>query len=103
LEGGFTVLRMAIEVIENNCRPIATVLGEPQLGKRGLYPTLGTKSTSEEVQLMMDLLAYCDGTRTLLDIAEIIKAPVWELLPIFNRLDECGLLRDLDSAQPALA
>lgn len=103
LEGGFTALRMAIEAIESNCKPMATVLGEPHLGKRGLYPTLGTKHTSEEVRLMMDLLAYSDGTHTLLDIADIIKAPVWELLPILNRLNECNLLRDLDSPEAAVS
>jgi aminopeptidase-like protein len=103
LEGGFTALRLAIEVIENNCKPIATMLGEPHLGKRGLYPTLGTKYISEEVRLMMDLLAYSDGTHTLLDIANIIKAPMWKLLPILNRLNECDLLQNLVSSEAAVS
>ena len=45
----------------------------------------------------MDLIAYSDGTRSLLDIAEIIGAPMWELAPIYQKLGEQGLLLDLDS------
>jgi len=92
LEGGFAALRKAIEIIEGNCIPQVTVLCEPQLGKRGLYPTLGTKSSGEMVRTMMDLIAYSDGTRSLLDIAEIIGEPVWAIQPICKTLSKHGLL-----------
>jgi aminopeptidase-like protein len=98
LEGGFTALQKAIEVIEFNCKPQVTVLGEPQLGRRGLYPTLSTKTSSRSVSAMMDLIAYSDGVNSLLEIAEIIGAPMWELVPIFQKLSEHGLLRDLASS-----
>jgi aminopeptidase-like protein len=98
LEGGFTVLRKAIEAIELNYRPLVTMLGEPQLGKRGLYPTLSTKASSQSVKTMMDLIAYSDGTRSLLDIAEIIGMPMWEVIPIYRSLSDHGLLRNLDAA-----
>ncbi len=97
LEGGFTVLRKAIEVIEHNCTPQVTVLGEPQLGKRGLYPTLSTKSSSEKMRVMMDLIAFSDGTHSLLDIAEICQVPMWELVPIYQKLREHELLVDLEA------
>ncbi len=97
LEGGFMVLRKAIEAIEVNCRPKVTVLCEPQLGKRDLYPTLGTKFSSKSVGTMMDLIAYSDGTRSLLDIADVIGIPIWELVPIYQKLSKHGLLLDLDS------
>lgn len=102
LEGGFDAVRAAIEVIEHNCRPIVTVLGEPQLGKRGLYPTLSSKSSAAP-RMMMNFLAYADGTRTLLEIADIIGVPMWELVPIYRTLSEQGLLRTTESsvnAQP---
>jgi aminopeptidase-like protein len=44
--------------------------GEPQLGKRGLYPTTGGKSASDAVMAMLWTLAYSDGRTSLLDIAE---------------------------------
>lgn len=45
--------------------------GEPQLGKRGLYPTTGGKAASDAVMAMLWTLAYSDGDHTLLDIAEV--------------------------------
>lgn len=95
LYGGFTILQKTIEVIENNYRPQITVLGEPQLGKRGLYPALSTKASTDEMRIMMDLIAYCDGNLSLLDIAEIIGVPMWELVPVYQKLCEHGLLLNL--------
>lgn len=94
LDGGFMVLRKAIEAIEYNCMPSMTMLCEPQLSKRGLYPRLSTKNSKAETQVMMDMMAYCDGTFSLLDIAEIIGVPIWELVPMYQKLSEHGLLRN---------
>lgn len=97
LDGGFMVLRKAIEAIEHNCMPSMTMLCEPQLGKRGLYPRLSTKNSKAETQVMMDMMAYCDGTFSLLDIAEIIGVPIWELVPMHQKLSEHGLLRNVEA------
>jgi len=93
LEGGFEAIRTAIEVLEANCKPKATVLGEPQLGKRGLYPTLSLKSPSLDVRILMDLLTYADGEHDLIEIAEILGIHIKELNPIVNNLVEYGLLK----------
>jgi aminopeptidase-like protein len=92
LSGGFTALRRALECIEQNKIPRVTVTCEPQLGKRGLYPTLSTKKFNQEVRTMMNLLAYSDGQKDMLDIAELIGVPLWELAPMASRLAEQGLL-----------
>lgn len=92
LEGGYNALRLAIEAIERNCRPSVKVLGEPQLGKRGLYPTLSTKTSGVQVWLMMDLITWSDGEHSLLEIAEICNVPIWDLYPIVDRLAEHDLL-----------
>lgn len=42
--------------------------GEPQLGRRGLYRSVGG-GTSREMALLWSL-SLCDGSRTLLDVAE---------------------------------
>lgn len=86
LQGGYDALRLAIEVIEANSYPRSTTLCEPQLGKRGLYPTLSTKSSGVNVRLMMDLLTWADGSKSLLDIAELCEVSIWELLPIVEDL-----------------
>lgn len=92
LNGGYTALRRAIEVIEKNACFRATVLCEPQLGKRGLYPTLSTKASGEQVRAMMNLISYCDGNKTLLEIANLIEEPFWELVPLVENLVAHGLL-----------
>lgn len=92
LQGGFNALKRAIETIEGNAVWRSTVYGEPQLGKRGLYPTVSTKHSGAEVQKMMDLISYCDGEYDLLSIAEMINVPFWSLSDVVSKLSEHGLL-----------
>jgi len=103
LEGGYNSIKAAIEIIENNAYPKVNVYCEPQLGKRGLYPTLSTKSSGAEVRLMMNLITWSDGTRSLLEIADLCEVPVWDLYPIVNKLVEHQLLSLLDSPLRALS
>lgn len=86
LQGAFLALTRALEVIENNVKPRVTVFGEPQLGKRGLYPTLSTKESGAAVKVMMDLISLCDGKKTLLEIADEIQQPFSSLLGILSQL-----------------
>lgn len=92
LEGGYTALKRAIEVIEANRVPVATMLGEPQLGKRGLYPNLSATGSAVSHRKVLNLLAYADGTRDLLAIADIIGEAFWEIEPICSTLEKHGLL-----------
>ena len=92
LKGGYWALRRAIEAIEKNKTYRVTVLCEPQIGKRGLYPTLSTKKSEEQVRLMMNLISLCDGQKSLLEIAESLKAPVWELYETIETLVNHELL-----------
>ena len=86
LEGGFTALKKAIEIIENNLNYKIKVLCEPQMGKRGLYPNLSTKKINEDTNLMMNFLSYCDGETSLLEIAEKINYPCWDLYQLIDKL-----------------
>lgn len=97
LEGGYNALLLAIEALEKNCYPRVSVLCEPQLGKRGLYPTLSTKSSGAEVRLMMDLITWSDGTKSLFEIADLCGCPIWDLYPIVDKLTKHGLL-ELDAS-----
>ena len=94
LAGGIAALAKAILTVEGNGVYKTTVLGEPQLGRRGLYPTLGTRDGSRSVRNMMNVLAYADGKHDLLAIAEILGLPMWELLPIVRQLLDLELLVD---------
>jgi len=92
LKGSLNAFIKSIEAIEFNCFPKVQVLGEPQLGKRGLYPETSTKESTDAVRTMMDFITYADGKIDLLEIAEKINAPVWELYEIVEKLVQHGLI-----------
>lgn len=97
LQGGFDALHNAIHILENDIVTRTTVLGEPQLGKRGLYPTISTKhSVTEEVQTMMDVISYCDGRLSHFDIAEKLGLAFDRVQSICAPLMKAGLLEVVD-------
>ncbi len=77
--------------------------GEPQLGRRGLYPNINSAATwaasSDEVfdgrailEKILTVLNYSDGEHDLVDISEKCGCSVRDLLPVVRRLEEGGLL-----------
>ena len=86
LDGGYWALRRALELVEKNKIYKNKFLCEPQLSKRNLYPTLSTKKSVEQVMAMLNLLSFCDGEHSLLDIAEKINVPAWELYELVEKL-----------------
>jgi aminopeptidase-like protein len=93
LEGGYEAIRLSIEAIENNFYPKVTVLGEPQFGRRGLFPSISHKnSISEDVTLMLHLTTWSDGNHSLLEIAEKCNVPIWKFYPLIKKLHKHKLL-----------
>jgi aminopeptidase-like protein len=94
LGGAITALAKAILTIEANRTYRATVLCEPHLGKRGLYPTLSARNSATTARRLLDTFTYCDGEHDLLSIAELLDAPAWELIPAVRQLADAGLIAD---------
>ena len=92
LSGGYWVIRKAIEAIENNKKYITTILCEPQLDKRGLYPTLSQRERDKEVNLLLNFISLCDGKKSLLEIAEYLNVPIWELYDVVEKLKSHNLI-----------
>jgi len=92
LSESFALYQKMIELVENDCRPRTQVLGEPQLGRRGLYPSISKKGSARDVRVLLDLISWSDGDHSLLEIAELCKVPAWQLLPILDTLCESGVL-----------
>ena len=85
-----------VELLERNEKYINSLpFCEPQLGKRGLYPTLGSRKAKDEfINIMMWVLNLADGTNDLISISEISGVPVIKLYPVVDKLLENGILRN---------
>jgi len=91
-----TVCREAVAVLDHNRRYTnLSPYGEPQLGKRGLYESLGGRSDAKDAQLaMLWVLNLSDGEHDLLDIAERARLPFAAVAAAANALRDAGLLKD---------
>jgi aminopeptidase-like protein len=98
LEGGFNLLTKCITALESNRTFIATTICEPQLGKRGLYPTLGGGKVSASVNTLLNVLEYCDGSDDLLTIAERCGLSITTIAEAAELLEKNGLLREIVAA-----
>jgi aminopeptidase domain protein len=92
-QGSYEVMTQVIQALEHNVTCRVTVPGEPQLGRRGLYPTISQKGSYDEITAMVDLIAYADGKNDLIEISDRIGVAVNRLIPIVRRLKEAELLR----------
>lgn len=93
LQGAYDVIKQVIDVLEMNQRYQVQVLCEPQLGKRGLYPTTSQKGSYDKVKAMVDFIAYADGKTDLIDISDKIGVPISELIFVIKELNEAKLIK----------
>ncbi len=96
LQGGFSVLRDCLDLLERNRIYRATCLGEPQLSRRRLFPSLGTKATQRMVADTLNVLAYADGKHDLADMSTITRIPPSRLLAIVDELFKADLLSEVN-------
>jgi len=69
LEDSLACMQSIVRGFENNLTPKATQKGEPQLGRRNLYPTQAGMVISQDLfYAIWDLLAYADGETDLFQI-----------------------------------
>jgi len=99
LQGAYEVYHDMIEVLEYNHKYKVNCLAEPQLGRRGLYPTVSRKGNYDAVKVMTNFIAYADGMNDLIDISNMIQTPLQELLPIINKLQEVRLISLLEEKE----
>lgn len=91
-QGSIEVMTQVVQALEHNYNYKINVLCEPQLGKRGLYPTVSKKGSYDEVMVMTNFITYADGRNDLIDISNITECPVSKLIEIVNKLTDNNLL-----------
>ncbi|MBF0474268.1 MAG: DUF4910 domain-containing protein [Deltaproteobacteria bacterium] len=96
LGGAYQAILSCLDLLEENYTYRMTCPGEPQLGKRGLYPTLSTRENSAIVRNLSNVMAYADGDHDLIALAERTEVFAEELLPVVKSLFSAGLLKKVD-------
>ncbi|MCL7366450.1 DUF4910 domain-containing protein [Streptomyces ardesiacus] len=89
------VCREAFSLLDRNRRYVnLSPYGEPQLGRRGLYGSLGGRSDAKEAQMaMLWVLSLSDGTHALLDVAERSGLPFDTVAAAADALHGAGLIK----------
>jgi len=95
LADSFKTYLSVLDIIENNNYYLnQNPKCEPQLGKRGLYRTMGGNVESKEAELaMLWVLNLSDGHHSLLDIAERSKLAFPAVRAAARTLETADLLR----------
>ena len=96
LEESFSVIQRWITILDNNTRNRAKVRCEPQLGKRGLYSTLGGQENGQSLgKKLTDVFTYSDGEKDTLEVSDIIGLSFEETHSLAKILLEHDLIEEL--------
>jgi aminopeptidase-like protein len=96
LAGSVSTTLEVLEVLEGNRRyQSLNPHGEPQLGRRGLYRSLGGTGSRERELALLWVLSLADGEHTLLDVAERSGIPFRTVRAAADALEAADLLRPL--------
>ena len=92
IRGGFNVAKEAIGILIKKIIPKNKILCEPQMGKRGLYPTLSTKNKKKIIGHYKDFLQYADGKNDLENISILLNIKLSSTHKIYNILKKNNLV-----------
>lgn len=92
LGGGLNYIQQCINILENNEYYKIKTVGEPQLGKYGLYPTISQKGSAGLTRKITNVIAYLNGSNSILDIAELLNISFEDTLEIINQLKNHNLI-----------
>lgn len=97
LTGSLEVLLKIVDVLEGNRRyRNLKPKGEPQLGRRGLYDSIGGRADTQALQMaLLWVLNFSDGDHSLLDIAGRAGVPFALIREAADALEAQGLLEAL--------
>lgn len=80
-----------VNLIEANRTPRINTLGEPQLGRRNLYPNTSIK-TNQSVRQLMNVISFLDGCHNVKEICNLLSLTEVEALHIIEVLQRNDLL-----------
>ena len=93
LQGSFDIYKRIILELENRRYPIAQQIGEPQLGRRNLYPTTSIKGDNSLPRKLTDVLSFSDGKHSEEEMADALMMSLDEIREVIAILSNFGLVR----------
>ncbi len=91
-----------VEVVDATRRFVSLApKGEPRLGKRGLYGSMGGNSPADVERAMLWVLNQSDGAHSLLNIAQLSGLPFETIQAAASSLQGAGLLDEEADRKPA--
>jgi aminopeptidase-like protein len=99
LAASYRIIVAALDVLERDHRPrSANPKCEPQLGRRGLYASVGGhRDGPKQTMALLWIMNMADGAHSLLDIAERADLPFDVVANAAQSLREKGLLEPLEA------
>ena len=98
LADSFSLYLQVLDVLENDGAYVnLNPKGEPQLGKRDLYPPVGGQGAGSELMARLWALNLSDGRHSLLDIADRAGMPFVDVREAARVLTDASLLRSLEA------
>ena len=92
LLGSLEIYKACILELECIHRPRALNFGQPQLGKRGLYPNTSIRGVYANVKNLVNVLAYCDGINDTEELSRLTNVSLNEVESILSVLIENNLI-----------
>lgn len=95
LEDSLRIYLKCIQVFElgQNIIPEINVYCEPNLGKRGLHPTIKKDEKDRSYRGIKHFISYCDGSNSILEIAELSKIDFFEAFEYYTILYKQNLFK----------
>ena len=93
LKGAYDVMINIIDAFELGLYPKIKVICEPQLGKRGLYPTTSKLYKGKHpARTRMDIISYCDAENNIFQICEKVNTNLALVIQELKQLKNKDLL-----------
>ena len=70
LQQSFEVIKTIIDGFEKCFLPKTSIICEPNLGSRNLYPTTSIKDNYKKRNFMLDLITFSNGKDNIFDISQ---------------------------------
>lgn len=96
LEKSLNIYKKIILQIEKDIFPLTTTIGEPNLGKRGMYKTIGLKNKKLKYsKTILNILSQSDGKKSVFQLSNELNIKESTLIEICTKLKNKKILNIL--------